>query len=166
MGKLQGQRGVRPCPSCSGSGRIIKPKRLEVKIPAGVTEGSKIRLAREGGVGRGGDRGDLYLVIKLLPHKSFERKGDDLYTDASVPLTTALLGGEITVQTLKDRLALKIPPETQNGNLFRLAGKGMPHLNGAGSGDLFARTKVILPAKLTPQEKQLFEQLQKLRPNG
>jgi molecular chaperone DnaJ len=166
MGKLQGQRGVRPCPSCSGSGRIVKPKRLEVKIPAGVTEGSKIRLAREGGIGRGGDRGDLYLVIKLLPHKAFDRKGDDLYTDASVPLTTALLGGEITVQTLKDKLALKIPPETQNGNLFRLTGKGMPHLNGAGSGDLYARTKVILPSKLTPQEKQLFEQFQKLRPNG
>jgi molecular chaperone DnaJ len=163
-GSGQGNRGT-SCPTCRGAGRISRIKRLEVKIPAGVKDGSKIRLAGEGATGRGGVRGDLYLVVKLLPHKIYERKEDDLYMDVSVPLTTAVLGGEVPIPLLKGRLALKIPPETQNGNVFRLTGKGMPHLGDGAFGDMFARIKVILPSRLTVKEKQLFEQLKELRPS-
>lgn len=140
-------------------------KRLEVKIPPGVNDGSKIRLAGQGSVGAGGAKGDLELVVKMVPHKLFERKGDDLYTEVPVPLVTSVLGGEIELPTLKGKVALKIPPETPNGNVFRLSGKGMPHLgNVSQHGDLFAKVKVVLPTKLTPKEKQLFEQLRALRP--
>jgi DnaJ-class molecular chaperone len=154
------------CSACGGSGSFPKMKRIEVKIPPGVTDGSKIRLAGQGGAGAGGAKSDLELIVKMLPHKTFERKGDDLHTDVSVPLLTAIVGGEAELSTLKGKLALKIPPETPNGNVFRLAGKGMPHLgNLTQHGDLFAKVKVVLPTKLTQKEKQLFEQLRALRPN-
>jgi len=140
-------------------------KRLEVKIPPGVRDGSKIRLAGEGSPSPlGGTRGDLYLVVSVKPHPVFERKGDDLYCEVAVPLTVALLGGEVQVSTLKGKVVLKIPPETQNGKVFRLAGLGMPSLEQpAVRGDLFARTRVVLPTRLSAREKQLFEELQRLR---
>ena len=160
-GKIRGK----PCSSCRGSGSIIRPKKIEVKIPAGVRDGSKIRLAGKGSIGPNGIRGDIYLIVKMLPHKVFERNGNDLHVDVSVPLITAILGDEVEIPTLKGKLALKIPPETQNENIFRLAGKGMPHLdNPASYGDLFTRVKIKLPTKLTQQEKQLFQQLQAIRP--
>ena len=135
-------------------------KRLEVKIPPGVNDGSKIRLAGQGSMGADGAKGDLELIVKMVPHKNFERKGDDLHTEVPVPLVTAILGGEIELPTLKSKVALKIPAETPNGNVFRLAGKGMPHLgNVSQHGDLFAKVKVVLPTNLTQKEKQLFEQL-------
>jgi len=95
----------------------------------------------------------------------FERRGDDLHVEVAVPLTVAVLGGEVQVPTLKGKLALKIAPETQNGRTFRLARQGMPHLGNTAYGDLLARVKVVLPTKLSSQEKELFEQLSKLRPN-
>jgi DnaJ-class molecular chaperone len=160
-GKTRG----RPCADCGGAGSILRPKRIEVKIPPGVGEGSKIRLAGEGSTGPGGVKGDLYLVIQVLPHQAFERKGDDLYTDVTLPLYTAVLGGEVQLTTLNGKLALKIPPETQNGKVFRLSGKGMPHLGNPSSyGDLFAKAAVELPSQLTQQEKKLYEQLRALRP--
>ena len=116
-------------------------------------------------MGRGGVKGDLYLVVKMLPNKTFERKGNNLYTDVPVPLFTAILGGEVEVPTMNGKVALKIPAETQNGNVFRLAGKGMPVLGNNTAGDLFARVKVVLPDKLSAREKELFEQLRKLRAN-
>ncbi len=156
--------GNRTCTICNGAGGKAIPKRLEVKIPAGVRDGSKIRIAGEGGPGRaGGSKGDLYLVAKVLPHKLFERKGDDLYTEVSVRLATAMLGGEIKLPTLDGNLALKIPPETQNGKIFRLAGKGMPQLGNASHGDMFAKAKVVLPTELTEEERKLFEKLRSLR---
>ncbi|OGO17612.1 MAG: hypothetical protein A2Z02_03380, partial [Chloroflexi bacterium RBG_16_48_7] len=160
-----GKSGTRGniCPSCGGAGRVARVKRIEVKIPAGVAEGSKIRLAGEGTMGRGGSKGDLYLVVKMLPSKNFERKVDDLYTDAPVSLYTVLLGGEVEVTLPKGRLALKIPAETQNGNVFKLTGKGMPRLGKGTYGDLYIRIKAILPTKLSPQEKQLYAQLKSLR---
>ena len=154
----------RPCAVCGGSGKAIRPKRLEVKVPPGVKDGSRIRIAGEGSPGYGGAKGDLYLVVKMLPHKAFERKGDDLYTEVSVPLVTAVLGGEVELATLKGKLTLKIPSETQNGRVFRLARQGMPHLGNSSQGDLFAKVRVVLPTKLTKQERQLFEQLRALRP--
>lgn len=160
-----GRVGNRVCTVCSGAGGKISPRRLEVKIPPGVREGSRIRIAREGAPGvAGGSKGDLYLVVKLLPHKFFERKGDDLYTDVSVPLATAMLGGEVRLPTLNGNLSLKIPAETQNGKVFRLANKGMPGLGGTRHGNLFARAIVVLPTNLSAEERKLFEKLRSLRP--
>jgi molecular chaperone DnaJ len=160
-----GRVGNRVCTVCNGRGGKVSLKRLEVKIPAGVKDGSRIRIAGKGGASRaGGNKGDLYLVVKVLPHQLFERKGDDLYAEVSVPLVTAMLGGEARLPTLNGNLMIKIPPETQNGKVFRLAGKGMPHLGDAGHGDMLAKTKVVLPTNLTEEEKQLFEKLRSLRP--
>jgi molecular chaperone DnaJ len=160
-----GRVGNRACTICNGTGGKVSPKRLEVKIPAGVKDGSRIRIAGEGGPGRaGGNKGDLYLVTKVLPHKLFERKGDDLYTEVPVPLATAVLGGEVRLPTLNGNLSLKIPPETQNGKVFRLAGKGMPQLGNANYGNMFAKAKVVLPTNLTEEERKLFERLRSLRP--
>ena len=155
----------RPCANCSGQGVLRNTKHIEVKIPAGVDTGSKIRVAGEGqpGIG-GGPRGDLYLTISVKADPQYERKGDDLYTDAEVDLSMAMLGGEVAVPLPDGRkLALTIPAETQNGRVFRLSGKGMPRLRGEGSGTLFARLKVVLPMNLTSEEKNLFEQLARNR---
>jgi DnaJ-class molecular chaperone len=160
-----GRVGNRVCTICSGAGGKVIPRRLEVKIPAGVGDGSKIRIAGEGVAGRaGGNKGDLYLVVKALPHKLFERKGDDLYTEVPVPLATSILGGEVGLPTLNGNLSLKIPPETQNGRVFRMAGKGMPVMSNANYGNMFAKVKVVLPTNLTEEERKLFERLRSLRP--
>jgi len=156
-----------PCSVCRGSGVISTVKRLEVKIPPGVKEGSRVRIAGKGKPGyAGGTSGDLYLVVSVKPHRRFERRGDDLYEEVPVPLTIAVLGGEVQVPTLKGKLALKIPPETQNGRAFRLTGQGMPHLGDSSYGDLLAKVSVILPTKLSEEEKKLFERLGQLRSNS
>ena len=154
------------CHVCQGSGVNVRPRRLEVKIPPGVTDGSRVRVVGEGRPGRGGARGDLYLVISVRPHGRFTRRGDDLHTEVEVPLLDAVLGGEVAVPTLKSKGMLKIPPLTQNGRVFRLAGLGMPHLGGGGKGDLYARVKVILPADLSSEERELFEKLRGMRREG
>ncbi len=155
----------RSCTNCSGLGMLARNKRIQVKIPPGVDNGSRIRVAGEGQPGTGGGpRGDLYLVISVKPDALYERKGDDLYVDIEVDLVTAMLGGEMPVPTPDGRkLMLTIPPETQNGRLFRLANKGMPLLRSQGNGNLFARVKVILPMGLTSDERSLFEQLARTR---
>ncbi len=153
------------CRNCNGLGTIARSKRIQVKIPAGVDNGSKIRVAGEGQPGSGGGpRGDLFLVISVKPDPLFERRGDDLYSDIDVDLVTAILGGEAAV-TIPDgrKLVLTVPPETQNGRLFRLANKGMPHLRGEGNGNFFARIKVVLPMGLNDNERGLFEQLARSR---
>jgi len=153
-----------PCSACRGAGVVPRIKRLEVKIPAGVDNGSRVRIAGQGAPGYGGGAsGDLYLLVSVKPHEAFERKGDDLYAEVGVPLTVAVLGGEAQVPTLNGRLVLKIPPETQNGRIFRLKGQGMPHSGDASRGDLFAKVKVVLPTKLSAKEKELFKQLSQLR---
>jgi len=155
-----------PCSVCRGSGVVSRLKRLEVKIPPGVKDGSRVRIAGKGGQGYGGAAsGDLYLVISVRPHPLFKRSGDDLHVEVGVPLTVAVLGGEVQVPTLKGKLALKMPPETQNGRTFRLAGQGMPHLGKSSHGDLLAKVNVIVPTKLSDKEKGLFQQLRELRPN-
>lgn len=153
------------CATCRGAGVVSSVKRLEVKIPAGVKDGSRVRIAGKGEPSySGGASGDLYLVVSVRPHKLFERRGDDLYVDVAVPLTVAMLGGEVQVPTPKGtKLALRIPPETQNGRAFRLVGQGMPHLGNSSRGDLFAKVSIVLPTSLSPKEKELFEQLAKLR---
>ena len=149
-----------PCSICKGTGVVAGMKQIEVKIPPGVKTGSRVRIAGKGEPGyAGGGSGDLYLVTSVKPHRQFERKGDDLNTEVEVPLTVAVLGGEAQVPTLKGgNLALKIPSETQNSRVFRLSGQGMPHLGKSSRGDLLAKVKVVLPTKLTAEEKKLFEQ--------
>lgn len=161
----KGQIAGKACASCQGQGLLPKNKRIQVKIPPGVDNGSKIRVAGEGQPGsNGGPRGDLYFVITVKPDPVYERKGDDLYTDVDVELVAAMLGGEVAVPVPDGRkLSLKIPPETQNGTVFRLGGKGMPHLRSEGSGNLFARVKVVLPQHLSSEERALFEQLARTR---
>ncbi len=162
-----GQIQNMPCSVCRGSGIAPALKHLEVKIPPGVKEGARVRIAGKGNPSStGGANGNLYLVISVKPHRQFERRGDDLYEEVAVPLTVAVLGGEIQVPTLKGKLALKIPPETQNGRAFRLAGQGMPHLGNAAHGDLLAKVSVVLPTKLSTEGKKLFEQLSQLQPDS
>jgi len=159
-----GQIQNMPCSTCQGAGIVARIKRLEVKIPPGVNNRSRVRIPGKGQPGYDGANGDLYLVISVKPHRLFERKGDDLYVEVAVPLTMAILGGEVQVPTLKGKLALKIPPETKNGRVFRLAGQGMPHLGNSSRGSMLAKVNVVLPTKLSPQEKELFRQLSELRP--
>lgn len=170
-------QGAEPCPTCGGSGdvagaichtcegagEVVRPRRLEVKVPAGVKTGSRVRVAGEGrpGIG-GGASGDLYLVVTVQPHPRFERKGDDLSTEVNVPYTTAVLGGEVEVPTMDGRVALRVPELTQNGRQFRLGGKGMPVLGKTERGDLFVRMRVQLPEHLTAEQRRLFEELRAL----
>ncbi len=154
------------CPSCDGAGVVLRAKTIEVKIPAGVATGSRIRVAGQGGSGRAGaPNGDVYLKITVRPDPRFERDHDDLRTEVEVPLYTAILGGEVVVPTPKGKLALTIPPETQPGRVFRLRGQGMPKLNGQPGerGDLLVRVKLVLPSNLSEKERALFRQLRDLR---
>ncbi len=154
-----------PCSTCQGAGRVPRLKRLEVKIPAGVNTGSRVRIAGKGAPGyNSGASGDLYLVVSVRPHRQFERRGDDLYVEVPVPLAVAVLGGEVSVPTMKGKVALKVPPETQNGRSFRLAGQGMPHLGNSSRGNMFARVNIVLPTNLSDREKELFQKLSELRP--
>jgi DnaJ-class molecular chaperone len=140
-------------------------KNVDVRIPAGVTDGSRVRISGEGEQGVGGaESGHLYLRVRLAPHPVFERKGRDLYVKSPVPLTTAVLGGEANVQTLSGKPArLRIPPLTQNGQLFRLKGYGMPAAGKTDdTGDLYARIDVQLPTSLNDQEREHFEALKRL----
>lgn len=139
-------------------------RRIEARIPAGTTEGQRIRLRGQGESGRGGQAGDLYLVVHYRPDPRFEIRGDDLYTKVDVPLTTAILGGEVPVTTPTGRVMLTIPPETQNGRIFRLRGQGLPKRGTPlERGDLYAEVTVILPQHLTERERALFRELAALR---
>jgi curved DNA-binding protein len=153
---------VRGLQMADASGKV---RRIEARIPPGVQDGSRVRLAGQGMPGvAGGQPGDLYLVVHIQPHIMFERRGDDLYLKLGVPLTTAMLGGEVEVPTLGGRVVLTVPAETQNGKTFRLRGKGMPGLQGAGQhGDLYVEAKIVLPQRLSDRERQLFKELAELR---
>ena len=134
-------------------------RRLEVKIPAGVDTGSRVHIP----AGSGGD-GDFYLTVTVMAHPRFERKGKDLYSEVEVPVEDLVLGAEVTVPTLTGKLALTIPPGTQNGRRFRLAGQGLPEVNKNDSkGSLYAVVKAILPTELSPEEEDLFQKLKSLR---
>lgn len=151
-----------------GAQRIVQldGRRLEVKIPPGVKTGSRVRVAGEAPVAgiKGLPRGDLYLRIKVLPHAVFERREDDLYCEVPVDLFVALLGGEVRVPTLSGSVVLRIPPGTQAGRTFRLAGQGMPRLRAAGErGDLYAKVRVVLPEKLSDREQKLVREWAALR---
>jgi DnaJ-class molecular chaperone len=138
-------------------------KRVEVKIPPGIREGSRVRAAGEGAASSGGQRGDLFLQVHVLPHPRLERKGDDLQTSVTVPLTTAVLGGEVEVPTLEGPVGIKVPPESRVGRVLRLRGRGLPRLETPGErGDLLAVLTVEMPRELTGKEREIFEELRRL----
>jgi curved DNA-binding protein len=144
-----------------GEGR--SRRRVEVKIPPGVREGSRVRAAGEGAPGpRSASRGDLYLRVRVSPHPGFVRTADDLQTAVTIPLTTAVLGGEAQVATLEGQVGIRIPAGTPAGRVFRLRGQGLPRLGGGGRGDLLAQAAVALPEGLSKREKELFEELRRL----
>lgn len=154
------------CGNCHGTGQVEEAKKLEVKIPLGAFDGMKVRLGGQGlesGNGRRGKHGDLYLLVKVLPHPVFTRKGDDIYGDLPVQVWVAVLGGEVLCQTLKGKMLLKVPPGTQNGKTFRLEKCGMPSPHGKVCGDHFARVKILVPENLNAEEIKLIEKLKDLR---
>jgi molecular chaperone DnaJ len=149
-----------PCNECRGGGRVEREKQMEVKIPAGVETGSRLRVSGEGEAGtQGGAPGDLYVVIHVSEHEQFERQGSNLYEAVPITFAQAALGADIMVKTLADDEKLKIPMGTQTGTVFRLRGKGMPVLGGRGRGDLFVSVTVITPTTLTREQRRLLEQL-------
>ena len=149
-----------PCSQCQGQGRVHERKKLAVKIPAGIDNGDRIRLAGEGEAGEnGGPAGDLYVQVKIKPHSIFTREESNLYCDVPVCFTTLMLGGELDVPTLDGRVTLKIPAETQTGKVFRLRGKGVKSVRSSGIGDLLCRVDAETSVNLTEQQKSLIEQL-------
>jgi curved DNA-binding protein len=135
-------------------------RQVEVKIPPGSRTGTRVRVADAVRTGQDGQKGDLYLVIQVADDPRFERKGNDLHTEATIDLYTAVLGGEVTVPTLTGNIVLTIPPGTQPGRTFRISGRGMPHLRSSEKrGDLYVRVNVQIPRNLTPRQKELFEEI-------
>jgi len=152
-----------PCKKCHGRGRVSKTKTLNVKVPAGVDDGDRIRLSGEGEAGRnGGPPGDLYVEVRVLPHKLFERAGADLSCEVPIGLATATLGGEVELPTLDGHVSLKIPAGTQSGRVFRLRGKGVATVRDPRKGDLFARVAVETPINLTSEQEALLRQFDDL----
>ncbi len=158
--KGAGQLAGATCHTCQGAGSVGGLRRVEVRIPAGVADGSRIRVAGKGSPGSGGGAaGDLFLRVQVATHPVFERRGDDVHVTVDVPVADAALGGEVRVPTLKGRaLALRVPAGTQGGRVLRLAGQGMPRSTG-GFGDLFATVRLVLPESITDEQRALFERL-------
>lgn len=153
-----GQRIEKPCGGCRGEGRVMDSSTVKVRIPAGVTTGSKLRSAGKGEAGQmGGQAGDLYIVIHVQEHELFERHNDDLFCEVPIKFTLAALGGSISVPTLFGKGSLKIPTGTQTGTTFRLRGQGIPNLRGSGKGDLLIRVQVEVPTKLNADQKAKLE---------
>ena len=150
-----------PCETCDGAGRIRKHKTLSVKIPAGVDQDDRIRLSGEGEAGiNGGPSGDLYVVVNLKPHAVFQRQNNDLHCDMPIGFATAALGGEIEIPTLDGHAKLKIPPETQTGQVFRLKSKGIKGVRSASHGDLYCHVAIETPIKLTAHQKELLREFE------
>ena len=144
-----------PCDACHGDGRVQRESRIKLRIPAGVDTGNRLRSTSNGDAGaRGGAAGDLYVFIHVREHDIFEREGTDLACDAPLPFSVAALGGELKVPTLGGQSSIKIPPGTQGGTVFRIRGKGMPGLGGAGVGDLHVRVQVEVPTKLNSDQQE------------
>jgi molecular chaperone DnaJ len=150
------------CGACHGGGWQRARRTLDVKIPAGVKTGQRVRVAGEGGEGPRG-RGDLYLTVAVAAHPVFERRGDDLHVALPVTAPEAALGASVEVPTLRGKVSMKIPPATSSGRTFRLPGYGMPRLKGGGAGDQFVTAKIAMPATLTEAEQELYRKLSALR---
>jgi molecular chaperone DnaJ len=149
-----------PCTECGGSGRVRRNRKIEVKIPAGVESGSRLRISGEGEAGtKGGTSGDLYIYIFVKAHSKFEREGNDVICELKLSITQASLGTTVMVDTLDGKVELKIPEGTQHGTTFRMRGHGIPHLRGHGRGDHHVRVKVTVPGRLTGEQRELLKKL-------
>lgn len=157
-GNVQGK----PCAACGGGGWQRAQRQVDVKIPAGVKSGQRVRVSGEG-TGAPGARGDLYLSVTVAAHPFFERKGDDVHLTLPITAPEAALGTSIEVPTLRGKVSMKVPPATSSGRAFRLPGYGMPRLKGGGAGDQFVAIKVVMPSELTSEERELYEKLKALR---
>jgi len=152
-----------PCPTCHGSGRERRTKRYTVKIPAGVKDGTRIKLKGKGEAGYGGaSAGDLYVVTRVEPSKIYERRGDDLVVNVPVSYPTAALGGEVEVPTPEGAVSLKVPSGTEDGKLLRIKGRGVQRLKGSGQGDVLARIRIEVPKKVNKKQRELLEELKKV----
>ena len=152
-----------PCRDCGGAGRVKKHKTLEVKIPAGIDEGMRLRHGGHGEPGvNGGPAGDLYVEIHIRKHAVFEREHDDLHCEMPVSFSTAALGGEIEIPTLDGMARLKIPAETQSGKVFRLRGKGIKNVRSHANGDLLCHVVVETPVSLTERQKELLREFEEI----
>ena len=158
-----GQTLEKPCRKCDGEGRIEKASRIKLKIPAGITDGSRLRSSRNGEVGiRGGPQGDLYVVVHLQEHPVFQRQEDNLYCGVPIAFTLATLGGEVPVPTLEGKAMLKVPAGTQSGQIFKLRGKGIVHVNGRERGDLLVRVLVEIPTHLNTEQRAKLQEFAEL----
>jgi molecular chaperone DnaJ len=153
-----------PCPDCRGEGRRIEEKVYKVDVPAGVDDGATLRLSGRGGAGwRGGPPGNLYVHLKVRPHPRIRRVGNDLVTTEHIAMTSAALGTELEIETLDGTEVISVPAGTQSGTVFRLKGKGVPHLQARGRGDLLVEVVVDTPLQLTPEQEELLRQFAALR---
>ncbi|HLW35820.1 MAG TPA: molecular chaperone DnaJ [Chthoniobacterales bacterium] len=158
-----GQVVEKPCRQCEGDGRVEKASRIKLKIPAGITDGSRLRSSRNGEAGiRGGPQGDLYVVVHIQEHKIFQRDEDNLYCEVPIPFTLATLGGEVPVPTLEGKANLKVPAGTQSAQMFKLRGKGIVHVNGHERGDLLVRVLVEVPTKLNAEQRAKLHEFAEL----
>jgi molecular chaperone DnaJ len=156
----RGQIIASPCTECGGSGRVRKTRKINIKIPQGVEDGQHLKLRGQGDAApQGGESGDLYVVLNILPHPKFQRLDSDLLMETPISFTQAALGAEVEVPTLNGRAKIKVPAGTQTGTVFRLRGKGMPRMQGVGSGDLHVKVRVKTPSALTERQRQLLEAL-------
>ena len=156
----RGQIILNPCGDCGGSGRTRRTRKINIKIPAGVEDGQHLKLRGQGDAGdQGTENGDLYVVINVMPHPKFQRVDSDLLLETYISFTQAALGAEVEVSTLTGRAKMKVPAGTQTGTIFRLRGKGMPRLQGMGSGDLHVKVNIKTPSALTERQRELLEAL-------
>jgi molecular chaperone DnaJ len=163
----EGTINPNPCRTCGGSGKIPKTDRINVKIPAGVDNGSKVRVSGMGGPGvHNGPPGDLYIITRVRPHYYFERKGDNLYSEARVTVKEAALGDKIEIPTVDGMVRVSLPVGVQTGQQIRLKGKGVPHLGGAGAGDHYVTIKVVTPSGLSERGSELLRELDRLQPSN
>jgi molecular chaperone DnaJ len=161
----EGTINPNPCRNCGGRGVVSKAERINVKIPPGVDNGSKVRMAGLGGPGeKGGTPGDVYIVTRVRPHPYFERKGDNLHSEAAVTAKEAALGEKIEIPTVDGLVSLSLPEGVQTGQQLKLRGKGVPHFGGGGVGDHYVTIRVVTPTGLSERGKELLRELDKMHP--
>jgi molecular chaperone DnaJ len=156
----RGRVVTNPCPECRGQGQVRAERTLTVRIPPGVDEGTRLRLSGEGeGAPEGGAPGDLYVVLHVRPHEVFKREGEHLISEAVISIPTAVLGGKLKVPTIDGELEIAVEPGTESGRVVRLQGKGVPRLESGGRGDHYLTLVVRVPARLSPEQRELYEKL-------
>lgn len=155
----EGESIKTPCPECHGQGRVKIERKIDIKIPAGVESGTRLRITGEGEAGhRGGPRGDLYILIYVKKHSIFSRKGNDILCEVPITFTQAALGDEVEIPTLGGKVKMKVPPGTQSGKIFRMRGRGVSDLRGYSKGDQMVRVIIEVPMKLNSKQKQLLKE--------